>query len=399
MQLRIRQDWFDTGRWHSLFSDVSQAPPLVGYFGTYNGSVAMAVYWTLTQMEGYVTVEIWNNGTFRSIWQAQEEGLITAEETQKILNLYYGQPWICPPMTTAPPTEPPEPEPEPAPDMLSIELERRIIQDYNDSWGWAEFGIYVERPVKAYLGTYNGYVIMELHDGIFDHGEWREEIAGMLFVNYVNSLPIYAWKDGVFQSFGSWLTWGNPDDPCYSDLVEMPNMYDLGLLTEQDVMQIHERFVKHREAIRFGNRSYSGLESSITTLSPELERRIIQDFNDLWWFGENYIENPIVAYLGTYSGYVILEYINTVFDTGGYSEEIAGIQFYNHKNSLPILAWKDGVLQSFGSWYRYNPDYPCYTVVIRTPSMYDLGLLTLQDVMQIHERFTNNNPLRMRNWS
>jgi hypothetical protein len=101
--------------------------------------------------------------------------------------------------------------------------------------------------IEEYLGTYNGYVVivtkMVSANWGYEMMSYTEVIAGFEFYNHEWVLPILAWKDGVFYVFGKHIYGGHPDSP---EIIRVPNMYELGLLSRQDVARVHELYVQYR---------------------------------------------------------------------------------------------------------------------------------------------------------
>jgi hypothetical protein len=107
---------------------------------------------------------------------------------------------------------------------LDAETERRIIQDFFDTYvkpGDPKATVN-DIWVAGYYGTYNGVIAVRFGD-FFEHAdvETEESVAGINFT-YPNPKPNYAWKDGI--------------------LYRLREAYDLGLLTDDDVKNIHRMY-------------------------------------------------------------------------------------------------------------------------------------------------------------
>jgi hypothetical protein len=144
---------------------------------------------------------------------------------------------LCnPPTETIEPDETTVPDETAEPITLSDEL-RELISEQ----------LLPDYVIEEYLGTYNGYVIFVTKlvstTRHYEMMPYSEDIARHYFYNHEWVLPILVWKDGVFWGFGKWVSWEHPDFP---NDTQVPNIYELGLLTQQDVARVHELYVQHR---------------------------------------------------------------------------------------------------------------------------------------------------------
>jgi hypothetical protein len=105
---------------------------------------------------------------------------------------------------------------------LDAETEKRILQEYFDAYVKPEDpGATVNDIwIAGYYGTYNGVVAVRFGDFFGSAGVETEEVIASIRFIYPDPKPNYAWKDG--------------------SLYRLQKAYDLGLLTDDDIKNIHE---------------------------------------------------------------------------------------------------------------------------------------------------------------
>ena len=113
-------------------------------------------------------------------------------------------------VTFTPPTE-----------LLCPELETIIKQDWVDAH--THISSVDDVIIDVYLGTYNGRVPLMIRciESAFATIVWEEEVAGFVFF-YWSGQRILLWDDGAFYT--------------------LPNAYELGLLTAEDIGRAHLRY-------------------------------------------------------------------------------------------------------------------------------------------------------------
>jgi hypothetical protein len=151
------------------------------------------------------------------------------------------------------------------PDILSPQLEDRIALDilavYSD-WSWTKGLTVADIRLGYYLGTYSGYVVFADvgHDTRFH----SVRIGEYVFGSHSHPLTFTVWKDGEFYALTSWVVreyrdweieefllqnpnWQPPSEPPGT---VVPGLYELGELTDEDIGQMHERWLQYRAARR-----------------------------------------------------------------------------------------------------------------------------------------------------
>jgi hypothetical protein len=109
---------------------------------------------------------------------------------------------------------------------LDAKTEKRILQEFFKTYVKPEDteakATVNDIRITGYFGTYNGVVIVRF-GGYFGYADviTVESVAGINFT-YPNPKPNLAWKDGI--------------------LYRLQEAYDLGLLTDEDVKNIHEKY-------------------------------------------------------------------------------------------------------------------------------------------------------------
>jgi len=209
---------------------------------------------------------------------------------------------------------------------LSAKMKKRIVQDCADIWGCS--GV-------TYYGAYNGWVVVRVvfpGPDVIRPNEGPFVIIGGFDIS-VNP-PIIAWKDGQIH--------------------ELKEAYDLGLLTQDDLISIVEpRPRENWWAV--SNSKPSGDQPWI--LNTKLEKRIVQDCLGI---GKWEVEG-IEYYYGFYNGWILVKLKVPVTDV----EQIVTIGGFDFNVLPPTIAWKDGQIHEL-------------------KDAYDLGLLTQDDLRSIH---------------
>ena len=234
---------------------------------------------------------------------------------------------------------------------LSAETEKRILQDYYDT-----FKIPVKDKDKiticGYYGTYNGCVVVSFKTPYGAAGiAWGASIAGIWFVcGDLSKVPL-VWKDGLFYT-------GDRDDGG------LQKAYDLGLLTQDDLRNIAELF---------------NIPGTWEGLSAETAKRVLQDYYDTFNIPvKDKGQITISGYYGTYNGCVVVSIKTPYGAVGiGWSVFIAGIKFFCSDYQKVPLVWKDGLFYT-GTGGRDG---------VGLQKAYDLGLLTQDDLRNIAELF------------
>jgi hypothetical protein len=172
--------------------------------------------------------------------------------------------------------------PECPDEPLSDAMIERIYNDYIE-WFFSEELIQLDRMREhmsntlqhfTHLGTYNGNVVFIIRG--WGSGFWNTQIIAEHVFRFHDDSPIRVWNNGSFYSLGEWYipcSWG-----CYVDgervydyfgrfetvyghypvRTIMPGLYESGLLSQDDIGEIHERFVQwlHRLFPGTANRYY-----------------------------------------------------------------------------------------------------------------------------------------------
>jgi hypothetical protein len=148
---------------------------------------------------------------------------------------------------------------------LSDELIERILRERYEWWendGEIQKSLLnLLKQSFTHLGTYNDNVVFIVR-GFGNESLWRKEVAGYEFVSFYGS-RVEVWNNGTFYELTEWImpplgdftpdgellgrVWFGRFAEVYADYPEgtiMPGVYESGLLTQEDIGEIHGRFTQ-----------------------------------------------------------------------------------------------------------------------------------------------------------
>jgi len=229
---------------------------------------------------------------------------------------------------------------------LCEEIKKQIEEDF------AKYPIWDQRikirRVEEYLGTYNDWVAIIINEKPFRYGKFTDTIDGIPF-HFIHPGYIRLWKDGMFPDLKT----------AYNGHSSLNNGNNF--LTKDDLESIayyyqNSDYAKTREDVIY-YRDIDPANFNLIIFEPlceETESQIRVDFSIL--------SNYPVIYYGSYNNAVVFIDGGLGWDVGIY-EVVGGILFFT-PTSNELNIWKEGQLYAL-------------------PAAYDLGLLTINDLMNI----------------